>query len=519
MTEANTIVIPKENVVQSNYGTEFSQMLQCFICSDYCNENRECKECGQLFCRVCLEGSLRECPSCPKCRVQTSVNGEGEWTGFSFNRFANQLIGNLDVRCPNEECGCTTPIIKRNNFKNHLEKECTGRRIHCRNLSCGCTFSGNSGELEHHYAEECFFEKEIVKAYIKRIMQERENQDLPVVSPVISPTSPLKDESVFVEESEAFLKLKEEKEILSQMVSQLQQEKDQCIQQIHTEKIEHFTSDDISRKLTEDNLMLRTQVSGLENDVTEWRLKSEKLSIVNEELLATVNNLLRNNDELTTTTEMLKGENTLLQTEYQKTMEEMKRYADDNQSLLKVHQNIELQYQQGKRDLEATMEQLHIVTQELETLKKNVGASQPQSSYMAPPPYPMDIPYSAVRVFKFFGDTIWTRFQGKEVNSKVPGWEAIFEVDDAILNGNNVKGSTINPQTKIEKRYYGVIRNGGLDVTVEWSDGRKAKYVANNLIVAHGVPVKLNFTVIATGKQGGCVGDDGFNIGAIEQLQ
>lgn len=106
--------------------------------------------------------------------------------------------------------------------------------------------------------------------------------------------------------------------------------------------------------------------------------------------------------------------------------------------------------------------------------------------------------------------------QGKPTNTEVNGWEAVLEVDDSITVGDNVKGSS--RAGNVEKKFSGFIRNGVMEVSVDWSDGRRAKYFANNVDLISGAPIRLAFVIVAVGKQGGAVGDEGFNVGTVEQL-
>lgn len=166
-------LVPKEGVLLSSKGVmeELGSTLQCGICLDYIENNRECLKCNALFCYSCLAQWVKEYKNCPKCRVAVSSLEEG----FVFNSVVNRLVNNLEVKCPNAERGCSDQVVKRCNYWNHVEKECKGRKVQCPNFKFGCNFDGTALDLETHLANDCLFEKEIVKNYIATFAGDHSN--------------------------------------------------------------------------------------------------------------------------------------------------------------------------------------------------------------------------------------------------------------------------------------------------------------------------------------------------------
>ncbi|EFC50141.1 predicted protein [Naegleria gruberi] len=391
-----TRAVPKDKVLYNSSTAEnIGVMLQCQICSDFLNNNRECRKCGSMFCFDCLDKWMKEagCSCCPKCGLDAKELPVG-FEAFLFNNFVNRVVNNLEVTCPNNDNGCCEKTIKRCNYWDHVEKECKGRRLKCENCVYGCKFEGNGLQMEKHKAEQCLFEREEIK-----------------------------------------------------------------------------------------QLMKRSQID------------SEGLVSMNKQLVAENQQSKQN-------------------------IEVMLRQIDSLNSELAKEKEINLQYQQK---LQTMMNQPppNVVPVSILPPPPPYSVGEFQYNPMPMPSQPLVMPpvqQVITRKFRFYGKTVWTKFQGKGTNSEVPGWEVLIDVDDNPT-GDNVRGSNKNSGVQIEKKYSGFIRDGILDITVEWTDGRRAKYYSNNILLAHGSPIKLTFEIVSTGKQGGTTGDCGYNQGLIEQLQ
>ncbi|KAM9995882.1 hypothetical protein ACTFIY_002071 [Dictyostelium cf. discoideum] len=113
--------------------------LECAICLEVLNDPVVESQCGQMFCRECINNAISVKPICPLCNQKVSI-------GIVAKYVSNKLNEAL-VTCTlcNDESS-----IKRGDYKSmHLDKQCKSQ--HCE----GCGFKFTRSEFDHHIKFDC----------------------------------------------------------------------------------------------------------------------------------------------------------------------------------------------------------------------------------------------------------------------------------------------------------------------------------------------------------------------------
>ncbi|KAG2383498.1 hypothetical protein C9374_004169 [Naegleria lovaniensis] len=130
--------------------------IDCVICSEIVNNNRECKSCGALYCYTCIKQWVDRSGSCPHCRkTPLMLRDHHDDSSFLHNRFVEKLADDSEVECPNM---CSQGKVKRSNLKDHVEKFCENIIKPCTMKKYGCKFEGNFNQLQNH-GYECVYLK------------------------------------------------------------------------------------------------------------------------------------------------------------------------------------------------------------------------------------------------------------------------------------------------------------------------------------------------------------------------
>lgn len=103
----------------------------CSICSLFIRQPKECTVCGTLYCTNCLvqweeknKNNLYECPM--RCKKQSN----GESIMKPIGKVIKNIINNLEVKCPNEDCGKTM------SFEEYEKHESICDLPKCQNEKC-----------------------------------------------------------------------------------------------------------------------------------------------------------------------------------------------------------------------------------------------------------------------------------------------------------------------------------------------------------------------------------------------
>ena len=120
-----------------------SDEYTCLICTLVVRNAQQASCCGKLFCRQCLENSVRVNDNCPNCRED--LNGK-----YFPDRRAIRVINQLKVYCKNKDKGCTWEGEVRH-AKNHCDR-CPYRHVQCPNQ---CNEAVRSMDLPKHLETQC----------------------------------------------------------------------------------------------------------------------------------------------------------------------------------------------------------------------------------------------------------------------------------------------------------------------------------------------------------------------------
>ncbi|KAM9988168.1 hypothetical protein ACTFIZ_003541 [Dictyostelium cf. discoideum] len=113
--------------------------LECAICLEVLNDPVVESQCGQMFCRECINNAISVKPICPLCNQKASI-------GIVAKYVSNKLNEAL-VTCTLCNDGSS---IKRGEYKSiHLDKQCKSQ------LCEGCGFKFTRSEFDHHIKFDC----------------------------------------------------------------------------------------------------------------------------------------------------------------------------------------------------------------------------------------------------------------------------------------------------------------------------------------------------------------------------
>ena len=137
-----------EDSLEGGYDYEFvsdppSHEYICLICTLVAREAQQASCCGKIFCKECLEKSMRANDNCPHCRED--LNGR-----YFRDMRAIRSINHLKVYCENKKGGC-----KWKGELRHVESHqvsCRYRHVECPNE---CTQAVRSMDLPWHLENQC----------------------------------------------------------------------------------------------------------------------------------------------------------------------------------------------------------------------------------------------------------------------------------------------------------------------------------------------------------------------------
>lgn len=116
---------PKEGIPLDLVVNKIPKDFICPICLNLVWDIVDCTQCGNLFCRNCINNSLAKVKNCcPMCR-KSPFN-------HSDCKALKKLFLNLQLKCPNKPCD---EKILYPEYINHLEK-CKFRKCRCSNDGC-----------------------------------------------------------------------------------------------------------------------------------------------------------------------------------------------------------------------------------------------------------------------------------------------------------------------------------------------------------------------------------------------
>ena len=132
------IKLPEAGIPEEQY--EISPVKNdviCPICKYLIWNVVECKNCGKLFCKYCIEEKkLQSRDYCPLCECAPFVSSD--------SKAIKKFFDNIKLKCPNQEC---EKLIDYNDYKDHLEK-CEFRLYQCNNE--GCDYKNIKEYMEDH---------------------------------------------------------------------------------------------------------------------------------------------------------------------------------------------------------------------------------------------------------------------------------------------------------------------------------------------------------------------------------
>jgi hypothetical protein len=131
----------------------------CSICLEVLDDPASFKECGHTFCAKCISACLSSAnTTCPTCRQSIE-------TGSNPTYILRDLIGKLDVKCPNSLLGSDSDNNSDNGSNNPPSKRLRAKRLKPtvdesdgrNNETACCDWKGTISELDQHLADECPF--------------------------------------------------------------------------------------------------------------------------------------------------------------------------------------------------------------------------------------------------------------------------------------------------------------------------------------------------------------------------
>ena len=146
----NKIEIPKEGIPFENVSTEIDKEkeieITCCICKNLIWDQIDCKDCGKLFCKFCLNKSLKKLKnSCPMCRSKPFKSSNCKALKITFL--------DIKLKCPNNGC---KENPKYHDYISHLKK-CEFKKYHCINKNCKYENSLNNKEDMESHLKSCEF--------------------------------------------------------------------------------------------------------------------------------------------------------------------------------------------------------------------------------------------------------------------------------------------------------------------------------------------------------------------------
>ncbi|KAL9642100.1 hypothetical protein ABK040_007106 [Willaertia magna] len=145
-----------------------TEHLNCSICFDVVTNNRECNQCGAIFCYQCINQWVEMKHCCPNCKKENvNIKDEKDFSNFIKNQFVERLSNNLTMTCP-LKCGLK---VTRGNLNDHVNKFCSNRPISCTAQKYGCDWKGTSKEYQESHCKECKFIS--LKPFMEKIFLEK----------------------------------------------------------------------------------------------------------------------------------------------------------------------------------------------------------------------------------------------------------------------------------------------------------------------------------------------------------
>lgn len=129
--------IPLDRIILPNENKEILNELKCPICYNLVWEAVECKGCGILFCKYCIEKSKNSTnDNCPFCRKSPFEPSPSE--------FKDVVLGTIRIKCSNKNCHEKPDYF---HYLEHLNK-CKFGLYKCNNV--GCNFEGTLDKIKDH---------------------------------------------------------------------------------------------------------------------------------------------------------------------------------------------------------------------------------------------------------------------------------------------------------------------------------------------------------------------------------
>ena len=131
--------IPIENIT-NELSEKALEAITCPICSNLLWDIVDCKECGYIFCKNCINDSIQKINnSCPICQCSPFIS--------SGCKALKNIFLNIHLKCPNESC---EENIEYSEYINHISN-CKYRKYHCANDGCDYENTVNNiKEMEKH---------------------------------------------------------------------------------------------------------------------------------------------------------------------------------------------------------------------------------------------------------------------------------------------------------------------------------------------------------------------------------
>ena len=139
LVEGQKIEIPI-SMVSNQLDKTTLEELTCPICSCLIWDIVDCSNCGNIFCKNCINASIEKISnSCPICRESPFKS--------SGSKALKKLFLSIHLICPNELCKEKTPYY---DYINHLIN-CKYRKYHCENIGCNYeNIVANRKDIEEH---------------------------------------------------------------------------------------------------------------------------------------------------------------------------------------------------------------------------------------------------------------------------------------------------------------------------------------------------------------------------------
>ena len=151
----------------------------CGICLDVLERATSLSVCGHTFCEQCIAMAIITNPECPKCRMSVEIQKaeyvEEDDAVTTPNYIANDLIGNMTIRCHHNKNATSTSTKTNNENESRVATE-HQRVDETRNI-IGCQWVGKVSDLKNHLEMHCQWEE--ITCPISGCMHQCARKDMP----------------------------------------------------------------------------------------------------------------------------------------------------------------------------------------------------------------------------------------------------------------------------------------------------------------------------------------------------